>query len=596
VDSVDPRSEYASRLDRWKQAWEQHQKTFIRLGNVRLAIAIAAAVMAWAAYVAGMFSGWWLLAPLVLFIAVVVYHEGIARRQQFAQRAIVYYERALARLSGNWAGAGSPGDRFKDPGHIYAEDLDLFGRGSLFELLSIARTAAGEETLAGWLRAPASSEQVRARQAAVAELRPRVQMREDLALLGEDVQAALDAETVSRWGSAPPIQLLPAARWLALFAASGTVITFICFMAHWLGFRPFGIMVLADLAVSALLRRPVMRIIAGADTPAHDLRIFALLLAHLERERFDTPLLKSLQSRFETAGTPASRRISRLERWMEILDSSDHLVVRIIGIFLLWREQAALGIEAWRRKMGPRIGAWIEAVAELEALASLATFAFERPSATFPELGDQGPMIEADALEHPLLDPLVSVPNDLRLGGNRRLLIVSGSNMSGKSTLLRAAGLNLVLAWAGGPVTAARLLTSPLAVGASIRVLDSLQEGRSRFYAEITRLRQIVTLAGGDRPALFLLDELLSGTNSHDRRIGAEAVVRGLVERGAVGLITTHDLALTGIAGTLDGAAANVHFDDHIENGRISFDYKLKPGVVEHSNALELMRAVGLDV
>jgi DNA mismatch repair ATPase MutS len=168
--------------------------------------------------------------------------------------------------------------------------------------------------------------------------------------------------------------------------------------------------------------------------------------------------------------------------------------------------------------------------------------------------------------------------------------------MSGKSTLLRAAGLNLVLAWAGGPVTAARLLTSPLAVGASIRVLDSLQEGRSRFYAEITRLRQIVTLAGGDRPALFLLDELLSGTNSHDRRIGAEAVVRGLVERGAVGLITTHDLALTGIAGTLDGAAANVHFDDHIENGRISFDYKLKPGVVEHSNALELMRAVGLDV
>lgn len=596
MDSVDPRSEYSSRLDGWKKRREQHQKTFVRLGNLRLAIAIAAAVMAWAAYVAGMFSGWWLLTPLVLFIAIVVYHESVAGRQQFAQRGIVYYERAFARLSGKWAGAGSPGDRFKDPAHVYSEDLDLFGRGSLFELLSTARTAAGEQALADWLRAPASSEHVLARQTAVAELRPRVQMREDLALLGEDVQAALHAQTVSRWGSAPPVPLLPGARWLALFAASGAVITFIGFMAHWLGFRPFGIMVLADLAVSALLRRPVMRIIAGADTPAHDLRIFALLLARLEQERFDTPLLKLLQSRFETAGTPASRRIARLERWMEILDSSDHLVVRIIGIFLLWREQAALGIEAWRRKTGQRIGAWIEAVAELEALASLATFAFERPAATFPELGERGPIIEADALEHPLLDSRVSVPNDLRLGGNHRLLIVSGSNMSGKSTLLRAAGLNLVLAWAGAPVTAARLLTSPLAVGASIRVLDSLQEGRSRFYAEITRLRQIVSLASGDRPALFLLDELLSGTNSHDRRIGAEAVVRGLVERGAIGLITTHDLALTGIAATLDGAAANVHFDDHIENGRISFDYKLKPGVVEHSNALELMRAVGLDV
>jgi MutS domain V len=596
VDSVDPRSEYATRLNGWKQRWQQHQKTFIRLGNARLALAIIAAVMAWAAYAAGIFSGWWLLAPLAVFIAIVVSHEGVAHRQQFAQRGIVYYERALARLSGKWAGAGSPGDRFKDPGHVYSDDLDIFGGGSLFELLSTARTAAGEQTLADWLRTPAAPEQVRARQAAVAELRSRVQMREDLALLGEDVQAALHAQAVSRWGSQPPVPLLPGARWLALFAAAGSIVTFICFMAHWLGFRPFGIMVLADLAVGALLRRPVMRIIAAVDTPAHDLRIFALLLARLEQERFETPLLNSLQSRFETAGAPASRRIGRLERWMEILDSSDHLVVRMIGIFLLWREQAALAIEAWRRKTGPRIGAWIEAVAELEALASLATFAFERPSATFPELRDQGPMIEADALEHPLLDPRVSIPNDLRLGGNRRLLIVSGSNMSGKSTLLRAAGLNLVLAWAGAPVTAARLLTSPLAVGASIRVLDSLQEGRSRFYAEITRLRQIVSLASGDRPALFLLDELLSGTNSHDRRIGAEAVVHGLLERGAVGLITTHDLALTGIAETLDGTAVNVHFDDHIENGRISFDYKLKPGVVEHSNALELMRAVGLDV
>jgi DNA mismatch repair ATPase MutS len=188
------------------------------------------------------------------------------------------------------------------------------------------------------------------------------------------------------------------------------------------------------------------------------------------------------------------------------------------------------------------------------------------------------------------------VPNDVRLGGDRRLLIVSGSNMSGKSTLLRSVGLNSALAWAGAPVTAARLRISPVAVGASIRVIDSLQDGRSRFYAEITRLRQIVDLTASGRTPLFLLDELLSGTNSHDRRVGAEAVVRALVERGAVGLITTHDLALTEVASTLDGRAMNVHFDDRIDDGRISFDYKLKPGVVEHSNALELMRAVGLDV
>jgi hypothetical protein len=596
VDPVDPRSEYSSRLDSWNKQGADYQKTFVRLGNVRLGIAAVAAVMAWAAFAREAFSGWWLLAPLALFVAIAIYHERIARRQQFAQRAVAYYERALARLDGKWAGTGSTGDRFKDPAHVYSEDLDLFGRGSLFELLCSARTAAGERKLADWLRSPASVEEVRARQAAVSELRSRVQLREDLALLGEDVRASVHADAISAWGAGPPVDLVAGARWLALFAACGTIAAFLAFMAHWAGFRPFGIMVLADLAISALVRRPVLQILAGADTPAQDLQILALLLARLESEPFETPRLRALQSALLAAGRPASQRIARLQRWMEILDSSDHLVVRMIGLLVLWREQAALGIERWRRAAGPQIRAWIEAVAEFEALSSFATFAFERPCCTFAEPVASGPLIEGQALRHPLIDPRVCVPNDVRLGGDRRLLIVSGSNMSGKSTLLRAIGLNTVLAWAGAPVTAARLRVSPLAVGASIRVLDSLQEGRSRFYAEITRLRQIVTLASGDRPALFLLDELLSGTNSHDRRIGAEAVVQALLKSGAIGLITTHDLALTAIAQALDGAAVNVHFDDRIENGRISFDYILKPGVVERSNALELMRAVGLEV
>jgi DNA mismatch repair ATPase MutS len=188
------------------------------------------------------------------------------------------------------------------------------------------------------------------------------------------------------------------------------------------------------------------------------------------------------------------------------------------------------------------------------------------------------------------------VRNDVRLDPNCRLLIVSGSNMSGKSTLLRAVGLNAVLAWAGAPVCARSLRVSPLAVGAAMRVQDSVLEGRSRFYAEITRIRQVVDLASGHRPLLFLLDEMLSGTNSHDRRIGAEAILRTLVSRGALGLVTTHDLALAEIADALAPHARNVHFEDHIENGRIAFDYLMRPGVVKRSNALELMRSVGLEV
>jgi DNA mismatch repair ATPase MutS len=188
------------------------------------------------------------------------------------------------------------------------------------------------------------------------------------------------------------------------------------------------------------------------------------------------------------------------------------------------------------------------------------------------------------------------VRNDVRFTEAERVLVVSGSNMSGKSTLLRTVGINAVLALAGAPVRAENLRIAPLVLGASIRITDSLKEGTSRFYAEITRLKQIVTLSGGPYPLMFLLDELLHGTNSHDRRIGAEAVIQGLVQRGAVGMLTTHDLALAHIADSLAPHAANVHFEDHIEEGRIAFDYHLRPGIVRKSNALELMRSIGLEV
>ena len=269
--------------------------------------------------------------------------------------------------------------------------------------------------------------------------------------------------------------------------------------------------------------------------------------------------------------------------------------------------QLALAVEEWRRAAGPAVARWMAAVGELEALASLATFRFERPQYPFPQIVDSvdggdgdssstGPVFVAEDLGHPLIPAVRRVANDLRLDRQRRLILVSGSNMSGKSTLLRTVGVNAVLALAGAPVCARRLTISPLALGATLRINDSLQGGTSRFYAELTRLKQIVDRAGGAPPLLFLLDEILHGTNSHDRRIGAEAIIRGLVARDAAGLVTTHDLALADVAEAMAPRAINVHFEDHLERGVMTFDYRVKPGVVRKSNALELMRAVGLEV
>jgi DNA mismatch repair ATPase MutS len=344
-------------------------------------------------------------------------------------------------------------------------------------------------------------------------------------------------------------------------------------------------------------------VVTAVEEAAHELKLLSEVLVRLECESFHSPPLAALGASLDTGGEPPSKRIGRLNRLMELLDSRDHVLVRLAEPFVLWTTHLAFAVEAWRRHSGPVVRRWLTATGEMEALCSLASHAFEHPEDPFPEFGqpvEEGALLEAEGIGHPLIEESRVVRNDVRIGGGApagpRVLVVSGSNMSGKSTLLRTLGVNAVLAQAGAPVRARRLRMSPLAVGASIRVTDSLQGGVSRFYAEILRLRQILDETAGPLPVLFLIDEFLHGTNSHDRRIGAEALVRGLVERGAIGLVTTHDLALADIAGALGERAANVHFEDHIEDGRIVFDYAMRPGVVRKSNAIELMRSVGLEI
>jgi DNA mismatch repair ATPase MutS len=359
---------------------------------------------------------------------------------------------------------------------------------------------------------------------------------------------------------------------------------------------PFLIAILVESSIGLALRSRVREIIESAEHPARDLDLLSDVVSCIEAQEFQAPLLLRVRSQLETLGEPASKQIRRLHVYISRLDDRENQFFGPIAAAVMWGTQFSMAVESWRRRSGASIRQWLAAVGEFEALCSLAAYSFEHPADPFPVLVEREALFDAVGLGHPLLPEESFVRNDVRLGGDLRLIIISGSNMSGKSTLLRSIGLNTVMAWAGGPVRAHRLEISPLQVGASLRTVDSLQDGRSRFYAEITRLRQIMDLAGQQRTLLFLVDEMLSGTNSHDRRIGAGGLVRTLVERGAIGLITTHDLALADIADALGPRAINVHFSDTIVDGQLHFDYRLRPGIVDHSNALELMRAVGLDV
>ena len=595
--AVNPVAEYQRRLAERRTVALREQKLFRWIGNARLATGIAGIGMAFFVFGEVVISFWWLAIPLLLFLILVVVHARVVESLVRANRAVLFYERGLERLENRWMGKGENGDRFRNPSQLYEDDLDIFGKGSLFELLSTARTRSGEDTLAQWLLAPAALEEARERQEAILELQPCLDLREELAVLGEAVRSTMDPEAVARWGEAPEVRFPRGAGFIALILGASVGITFGLYMAQVTTRTPFLVVLLIELGYAFFLGSRTLHVSAAVSSPARDLALLGKLLERLENEPFRSPLLLRMQAALKASGLVASEEIGRLRQLVARLDWQRNLLFTPIAMAILWGAQVAMAIERWRRRSGPHIRGWIAGVGEFEALFALAGYSFEHPRNTFPELKDvQGGWFEAAGLCHPLMPESQCVPNDLRLGGDLRLLIVSGSNMSGKSTLLRSVGLNAVLAWAGAPVCTTHLAISPLLVAASIRVQDSLQDGRSRFYAEITRLREVVNLAAGPRPVLFLIDELLSGTNSHDRRIGASAIVRTLIDRGAMGMITTHDLALAHIADDLPGRASNVHFADTFEDGRLRFDYRLSPGVVERSNALDLMRSVGLEV
>jgi hypothetical protein len=577
-------------------------------------ISIARLVLIAAAIALAFWSMLAALVPIAAFFVLVVWHERLVRARRRAERGASFFELGLARIDDDWQGRGDPGSAFADDHHPYAGDFDLFGSGSLFELISVAVTSSGRAKLARWLKDPArDAGEIAARQASVLELRERIDLREDLAVEGAEVSAEIESAKLDAWGAQPTVTISRGERIAAIVFPLATIVllalTLPSLIARLVGMThpeatigvmadmpatPLVIAIIVTAFVARRLHARVEPIVAAVERTEPALALLGGVLRRIEREGFSSQRLQALRERLRGSELPASREIARLRRLVALLEARRNQFFAPFAALLLWTPHVAFAIERWRVRSGSHIGDWIDAVAEIEALGSLASFAYEHPAYAMPEIAAE-PVFDARELGHPLIPAARRVTNDIRLDETLRLLVVSGSNMSGKSTMMRSVGIAAVLGMAGGAVCARSLRLAPTAVGASIRIHDSLQENASRFFAEILRIRQVLQMSR-EGPLLFLLDEILAGTNSHDRRIGAEAIVKGLVERGAMGLVSTHDLALAQIAEALAPRAANVHFEDHIEDGRVVFDYRMRPGVVTKSNALELMRSVGIEV
>jgi MutS domain V len=590
---MSPKQHYSRRVQDFDAQIARLDRVDARIGSIRLALGAAFLLTVWLCFSSRVLSAAWTFAPIAAFVAVLIYHGRVRESKTIAQRGALHHGQAIARLEDRWPGTGPTGTGYEPAHHLYAADLDLFGSGSLFQLLCAARTRIGESTLANWLLAPSALATVRERQAAVADLRQRLDLRDDLALQGAAPQIDLHPNALIEWAESPNVL---DRRWTAFLGIALAAVGIGCtvlWVAADLAY-PLLAILLVELGVTYRLRAPVETAVKAVEGAYADLNGIALILGRFESESFEAAPLQSLQQKLLSHQLRASMAISKLATVVNFVEARRNPLLAPLMILLMYPLLTAVMAERWRKAHGAAVRAWIDVLGEIEALVSLARYSYENPENTLPVFVDGNASFRATLLGHPLLPAATRISNDVAIAAPTRILLVSGSNMSGKSTLLRTVGINTVLAMAGAPVRALRLELTPLQLGASIRVNDSLHEGSSRFYAEITHLRQL--FEPSSLPLLFLLDELLQGTNSADRRVGAQGVIRALLKKGAIGLVSTHDLALTDLAGLDEHALVNVHFQDEILAGKLVFDFKLHPGIVTKSNGIELMRSIGLDV
>jgi hypothetical protein len=602
-----PRGRYRYRAERFDRERARLSAVSGRLSHLRTGAFLALIVAGlFVERRTGVISITAALLVMMAFIALVVAHQRVRRRERWNEELVGLNEQGVHRLDRNWDRLPKHTPNRDVAAHAYAGDLDLFGRASLTQILGPVGSAYGISTLDEWLLGRASPQVVLARQRAVRELAPLNDLREALAIHGRRAREVRlrDIERFLRWAEGGT--WLSQRPWLRVIAWILPMVTWVLLVLHIAGVvdAAFWMLpVLATLTFYFTIGMSARRVLDEAFGREGVLAQYPELLKLLTEPDFEAPLLREIESRLDREGEPAHRQLHRLRRLMHLADlrlSSLHVPVYLLS---MWDIHVLAALERWQVKSGAAVRDWLSALGELEALASLATLAHDQPEWTFAEIVTDGPaVLEAESLGHPLLSDDARVSNDVSVGPPGTFLFVTGSNMSGKSTLLRALGTNTVLAQAGAPSCARRLLLPPLEVYTSIRVQDSLARGVSYFMAELERLKQIVDAAqlareSGDATQLFLLDEILHGTNTAERRIAARRVIRHLVDTGAIGAVTTHDLELAEEP-VLAPHAELVHFQERFDEGddgtTLNFDYRLRRGLATSTNALKLMRLVGL--
>ncbi len=490
------------------------------------------------------------------------------------------------------------GERFLDPQHLYANDLDIFGRASLFQYVNRSVGEQGQQQLAAMFSAPAKVKIIRERQQSLQELAQQSDWLLQLKAIGK--KTTVGSSVVNRlvkWSNTPPVflQFTPW-KYLRFLLPAIMIIVTVLFVMDLVGNPIFYSVLLAFGVLEYRLSGAVLPIHDQLGKMTNEMDVVYASLLHIENADFKTPLLLSLQARLK-GQQAASGNIRRLKKILDRLDLRYNLVLAIpLNIFLLWNLQQVLDLERWKAEHKKLISEWLQTLAEMEALGSLGTLLFNHPAWVFPDVTENYFECVGEAIGHPLIPAAKRVNNDISLNRQNDILLVTGSNMAGKSTYLRSIGVNIVLALAGAPVCASRFKVSHLQLASSMRITDNLEESTSTFYAELKKLKTIIDIVNEKKQVFILLDEILRGTNSGDRHAGSVALVKQLLHHKAPAIIATHDLQLASLAGEFPENIQNAHFDVQVKDEELFFDYRLKPGVCTSMNASLLMKKIGIEL
>ncbi|HBP65934.1 MAG TPA: DNA mismatch repair protein [Desulfosporosinus sp.] len=594
------KEQYEKRKAYYARRLEKLNHTINQLSNVRLALVLAGCALGIFLYMTQSSSVGLsiLLLTVASFVVLVFWHQKLRAKQNYIQGLYEIYDQDLKRLDGDWKAFPDTGEDFKDPAHPYSEDLDLFGSSSLFQWINTARTYRGRAKLKECLtESPVEGATLLKRQEAIKELAVNLAWRRRFMAEAGKTKGSFNSPTrIIEWAKTYDPSYLRARNVILARALPIITLTFLLLyfltdkVSYWFPFVGFLVQTII-LFVGKQRGKALEAVYAYKDS----VKIYEKMLERFEKRTFKSDYLQDLKKMlYDRDGKAAFQQIRKLSGLAELISNRGNSMFLVINIFTLWDIQCMIGLESWKEKSGSSLGRWVDTIAELEGLASLAIIHFDHQEWAFPEFVSEDTGLVASNMGHPLLAN--STSNDLSIEKHSGILLITGSNMSGKSTLLRTAGINLVLAYTGAPVCARSFRCSRMQIYSCMRVSDNLGENISSFYAELLRIKQIVLATKTQRHIFFLLDEIFKGTNSQDRHAGAKVLIRQLGKAGAMGMVSTHDLELGDLERESQRRIRNYHFREFYKNDEIHFDYKLRPGISTTRNAMYLIKMAGIDV